>query len=291
MNPLVNTSSTEARIRDLMYEPLLAKDLKGAIQPRLAESWEISKDRKVYTFKLRRGVKFHNGAELTADDIKFAIDYTLNPKNGAYGLEDLSTVERAEAVDKHTLRVHLKQHSPLFLTVLTEIRSFSAIPKESLAEGIRKPTTFPAGTGPFKFVEWVPGQRIVFDRHDDYWGHKAYVDRVVMKEIGDATVRFTALQAGDVDIIERTPYEWVQQLVEGKIKGIGFAKAARAGARNLEFNVFDPPFNNKKLRMAIAHALDRKEIMQAAYHGLAEIGDQRFPNGHHWHFDIPAAPI
>ena len=77
MNPLVNTSSTEARIRDLMYEPLLAKDLKGAIQPRLAESWEISKDRKVYTFKLRRGVKFHNGAELTADDIKFAIDYTI----------------------------------------------------------------------------------------------------------------------------------------------------------------------------------------------------------------------
>jgi ABC-type transport system substrate-binding protein len=290
MNPLVNTSSTEARIRDLMYEPLLAKDLKGAIQPRLAESWEISKDRKVYTFKLRRGVKFHNGAELTADDIKFAIDYTLNPKNGAYGLEDLSTVERAEAVDKYTLRVHLKQHSPLFLTVLTEIRSFSAIPKESLAEGIRKPTTFPAGTGPFKFVEWVPGQRIVFERHDDYWGHKAYVDRVVMKEIGDATVRFTALQAGDVDIIERTPYEWVQQLVEGKIKGIGYAKAARAGARNLEFNVADPPFNNKKLRVAIAHALDRKEIMQAAYHGLAEIGDQRFPNGHFWHFDIPGAP-
>ena len=113
MNPLVNTSSTEARIRDLMYEPLLAKDLKGAIQPRLAESWEISKDRKVYTFKLRRGVKFHNGAELTADDIKFAIDYTLNPKNGAYGLEDLSTVERAEVVDKYTLRIHLKQHNPL----------------------------------------------------------------------------------------------------------------------------------------------------------------------------------
>ena len=112
MNPLVNTSSTEARIRDLMYEPLLAKDLKGAIQPRLAESWEISKDRKVYTFKLRRGVKFHNGAELTADDVKFAIDYTINPKNGAYGLEDLSAVERAEVVDKYTLRIHLKQHNP-----------------------------------------------------------------------------------------------------------------------------------------------------------------------------------
>ncbi len=288
MNPLVNTSSTEARIRDLMYEPLLAKDLKGAIQPRLAESWEISKDRKVYTFKLRRGVKFHNGAELTADDVKFAIDYTINPKNGAYGLDDLSAVERAEVVDKYTLRIHLKQHNPVLLSLLTEIRSFSAIPKESLAEGIRKPANFPPGTGPFKFVEWLPGQRIVFDRHEDYWGQKAYADRVVMKEIGDNTVRFTALQAGDVDIIERTPYEWVQQIVEGKVKGIGFAKAARAGARNLEFNAADAPFNNKKLRQAIAHALDRKEILQAAYHGLAEVGDQRFPKGHHWYFDVAA---
>jgi ABC-type transport system substrate-binding protein len=288
MNPLINTSSTEARIRELMFEPLLARDLKGAIHPRLAESWEISKDRKVYTFKLRRGVKFHNGKELTADDIKFAIDYTLNPKNGAYGFEDLSGVERAEVVDKYTFKIHLKQHSPLFLTVLSEIRAFSAIPKESLTEGMRKPTTFPPGTGPFKFVEWLPGQRIVFDRFGDYWGQKAYVDRVIMKEIGDNTVRFTALQAGDVDMIERTPYEWVQQIVEGKLRGVGYAKAARAGARNLEFNVADPPFNNKKLRLAIAHALDRKEILQAAYHGLADTADQRFPKGHYWNFDVPS---
>jgi peptide/nickel transport system substrate-binding protein len=110
-----------------------------------------------------------------------------------------------------------------------------------------------------------------------------------MKEIGDNTVRFTALQSGDVDLIERTPYEWVQQIIQGKVKGIGVAKAARAGARNLEFNVADPPFNNKKLRQAIAYAIDRKEIMQAAYFGLADTADQRFPSGHFWYFkDVPA---
>ena len=287
MNPLINTSSTEARIRELMFEPLLAMDLKGAIQPRLAESWEVSKDGKLYTFKIRKGVKFHNGKELTADDLKFAMDYTMNPKNGAYGFDDLSAVQRVEVPDKYTLKMHMKHHNPIFLTLLSEIRSFSAIPKESLPEGLRKPTTFPAGTGPFKFVEWQPGQRIVFERFDDYWGHKAYMDRVIMREIGDATVRFTALQAGDVDIIERTPYEWVQQVVQGKIQGIGFAKAARAGARNLEFNVIDPPFNNKKLRLAVAHAINKKEILQAAYFGLADVTDQRFPEGHAWHFDLP----
>ncbi|MGH7824056.1 MAG: ABC transporter substrate-binding protein [Candidatus Binatia bacterium] len=288
MNPLVRTSSTDARIRELMFEPLLVRDLKGSIQPGLAESWQVSQGGKLYTFKIRKGVKFHNGKELTAADLKFAIDYTLNPKNGAYGFDDLSAVQRAEAADKHTLRIHLKHHNPLFLTLLTDIAAFSAIPKESLSEGVRKPSTFPAGTGPFKFVEWVPGQRIVFERFDDYWGHKAHVDRVVMRTIGDSTVRFTALRAGDVDIIERTPYEWVEQIVKGKIKGIGFAKAIIAGARNIEFNVFDPPFNNKKLRLAVAHAINKKEILQAAYFGLAEVSDQRFPEGHHWHFDVPA---
>ena len=97
---------------------------------------------KLYTFKLRKNVKFHNGEEMTADDIKFALDYTLNPKNGAYGLEDLNAVERAEVADKYTLKIHMKRHNPLFLTLLTEIRSFSAIPNESLPEGLQKADNF-----------------------------------------------------------------------------------------------------------------------------------------------------
>jgi peptide/nickel transport system substrate-binding protein len=287
MNPLVNTSSTESRIRELMFEPLLGRDAKGAIQPRLAESWEISKDGKVYTFRLRKGVKFHDGREMTADDVKFAIDYTLNPKNGAYGLADLDAIDKADVADKYTIKISLKKVNPLFLTSLSDIRAFSVIPKDSLPEGLRKPTAFPAGTGPFKFVEWKPGQRVVFERFGDYWGEKPLVDRVVMREIADATVRFTALQAGDVDIIERTPYEWVQQIVQGKLKGIGYEKANIAGARNLEFNVADPPFNNKKLRLAIAYAIDKPEVLQAAYFGLAEVSDQRFPKASIWYFDVP----
>jgi peptide/nickel transport system substrate-binding protein len=289
MNPLVNTSSTEARIRELMFESLLNMDLKGIIQPGLAESWQISNDGKLYTFQLRKGVKFHNGREMTAEDIKFAMDYTLNPNNGAYGFSDLSLVDRVEPAGKYLLKVSMKRANPVFLTALTKIRAFSAVPKESLPEGIRKPATFPPGTGPFKFREWQPGQRIVLERFDDYWGHKAFVDTVVLRLISDATVRFTALQSGDVDIIERVPYEWVKQIVDGKLKGFGFSKAAYAGSRNLEFNVAGAPFNNKKLRLAVAHAIDKKEILQAAYMGLADTTDQRFPKGNVWHFeDLPS---
>jgi len=290
LNPLVSTSSTEARIRELMFEPLLGTDSRGNIRPNLAETWEVSKDGKVYTFKLRRGVRFHDGREMTAADAKFAIDYTLNPKNGAYGYDTLSLVDRVELPDRYTLKMYLKRQNPLLLTWLADIRSFSVIPAGSLPEGVRKPTATPPGTGPFKFVEWKPRQRIVFDRFDQYWGQKAFVDRVILRDISNATVRINALQAGDVDIIERTPYEWVRQIVESKVKGIGYSKALLAGARNIEFNVAGAPFNNKKLRLAVAHAIDRKEILQAAYLGLADPSDQRYPKGHAWYFDEIVAP-
>lgn len=290
LNPLVSTSSTEARIRELMFEPLLGMDARGNIRPHLAEAWDVSKDGKVYTFKLRRGVRFHDGREMTAADAKFAIDYTLNPKNGAYGYDSLSLVERIELPDSHTLKLHLKGQNPLFLTWLADIRSFSVIPAGSLPEGVRKPTTMPPGTGPFKFSEWKPRQRVVLDRFDQYWGQKAFVDKVILRDISNATVRINALQAGDVDIIERTPYEWVKEIVDGKVKGVGYSKATLAGARNVEFNVAGAPFNNKKLRLAVAHAIDRKEILQGAYLGLADPSDQRYPRGHAWYFDEIAAP-
>lgn len=283
MNPLVGTRSTDQSIRDLMYESLLGLDLQGNIQPNLAESWEVSKDGRVYAFRLRRGVKFHNSQEMTAEDVKFVIDYTLDPKNGAYGFTHLRLVERVELIDKYAVSVHLKSPSPAFLSLLTSIQAFSLLPRESLKEGLGKLNRFPPGTGPFKFVEWKPGQQIVFERFDDYWGHKAFLDRVILRPIKDGAVRFTALRAGDVDMAERTPYESAKQVLEGKIKGIGIATARYAGFRGFEFNVAAPPFNDKKLRLAVAHALNKKEILQAAYVGFGEVTDQKYPKGHAWY--------
>ena len=280
MNPLVSTRSSDARIRDLMYESLLGTDAKGKIQSNLAESWKISPDGKLITFKLRQGVKFHNGREMRATDAKFAIDYTLNPKNGAYGLSDLSVVDRAEASDKYTLKLHLKKPSPGLLYSLAKIRAFSVIPEGSLQEGIRKTTTYVPGTGPFKFVEWKLRRRIVFDRFDDYWGQKAFVDRVIFRVISNASVRFTALRVGDVDLIERAPYEWVKAVIDGKVKRIEFVKARYAAFRALDFNVLSPPFDDKRLRLAVAHAMDKEEILNAAYFGLGEPTDQKYPKGH-----------
>jgi peptide/nickel transport system substrate-binding protein len=290
MNPLVRTSSTDKYLRQLMFEPLLAHDAKGNIHPFLAESWEVSADGRLYTFPLRKGVKFHNGQEMTAEDVKFAVNYTLNPKNGAYGLNSLGLVDRVDSPDKHTLTISLKKASPAFLAVLSDIQSFSVIPKGSLKEGASKPSAFPPGTGPFKFVVWEPNQRLVLERSDGYWGPKAFLDRLVIRPIPDTTLRFTALRAGDVDLIERAPYEWLKQIMEGKIKGITYAAVARSGYRHVTLNVADPPFNNKKLRQAVAHAIDKMEILHAAYFGFGEPVDQVYPEGYVWYFEGVSAP-
>ncbi len=289
MNPLVGTKSTDGRIRELMFEPLLGIDLQGKVHPNLAESWEMSEAGKLYTFKLRKGVKFHNGKEMTSEDVKFAIDYTLNPKNGAYGLSRLALLDRAEVVGKYILKLYLKKAGPGFLSVLTNIQTFSVVPKESLPEGVEKPVNFPPGTGPFKLVEWKPARRIVMERYDNYWGHKAFIDKLVLRPVRDATVRFTALRAGDVDMVARAPLEWVRQIVKGKIKGVNFASAKYAEFRSIEFNVAAPPFDSKKLRQAVVHAINKEELLQASFFGFGEPTDQKYPKGHAWYMEgIPS---
>lgn len=290
MNPLIRTASTDKYLRQLMFESLLAHDAKGNIHPFLAESWEISRDGRLYTFRLRKGIKFHNGQEMTAEDVQFAINYTLNPKNGAYGLTSLALVDRADAVDKYTLAISLKKATPAFLAALSDIQTFSVIPKGSLKEGASKPSAFPPGTGPFRFVEWQPNQRLVLEPFDGYWGTKPLVDRLVLRPIPDNTVRFAALRSGDVDIIERAPYEWLKQVMEGKIKGITNSAVARSGFRHIVLNMAESPFNNKKLRQAVAYAIDKMEILHAAYFGFGEPADQVYPEGYVWYFEEVRAP-
>jgi len=288
LNPLIRTMSTDQSIRDLIYEALLFLDETGAIKPQLAESYEISKDGKIYTFRLRKGMKFHNGQEVTAEDAKYAMDYTLDPENGAYGRSRLALVEGVEVVDKLTLKIYLKERSSAFLSALSDIKAFSVIPKGSIKS--IKPSEYPPGTGPFRFTEWKPRQRIVFDLNKDYWGTKPYLDRVILRPIRNSTVRFTALRAGDVDIIERTPYEWVKQVASGKFKQFGTAKAATSGYRAMFFNVVDTPFDNLKMRLAVVHAMDKKEILEAAFFGFGQTADQKYPKGHFWYINGIGAP-
>ena len=153
------------------------------------------------------------------------------------------------------MKVYLKTASVALLSAFTDIEAFSVIPKDSLQEGVLKPSKYPPGTGPFKFVKWEPKRRLVYDRIDNYWGHKAFIDRLIERPVRNDTVRLTALRAGDVDMAERIPYEWVDRILGGKLKGIFATKATVGGFRQIMFNVASPPFNVKSPNQAEATTL------------------------------------
>jgi peptide/nickel transport system substrate-binding protein len=225
---------------------------------------------------------------MTAEDVKFSMDYAMNPKNGAIGFLVLSVVGKVEVIDSYTLRVSTEKPSPAFLSLLTTNKTFPVVPKGALLEGIDKITTFPPGTGPFRFAEWKPGQRVVLDRYGNFWGRKAFVDRLILRPIRQDTVRFTAFRAGDVDMIQQVPLEWVKEIVDGKLKGIQYATASHSQFLGGDFNVAQPPFNNKKLRQAVAHAINRREILAAGHFGFGEATEQRYPKDHQWYVkDVP----
>ncbi|HEV8329612.1 MAG TPA: ABC transporter substrate-binding protein, partial [Nitrospiraceae bacterium] len=206
MNPFVRLSSTDRYVRGLFYEALIDEDRKGAPIPALAESWSISKDGLTYSFKIRRGVKFHNGAELTAEDVKWCADYAMDRKNGSDGLTYLREVKAITVTDRYTIEFTLREPNAVFLSYLA-LRAFAVVPRGSVSSGTDRVDTFPPGTGPFVFKEWRKLGHVTFARNKDYWQKDIpYLDEVTIKVAEEPSVRFTALRAGDLDMIERTPY-------------------------------------------------------------------------------------
>lgn len=287
LNPFVATRSTEHYVRSLIYETLLDDKEKG-VSPWLAESWQISKDGREYTFVLRKGVRFHppESREVTAEDIKWAIDFALDPKSGAYGRSDLQIIESTQVLDSQRLRILLKNPSAAFLSTLGSLQSFPVVPKGSLKPG-EKPAQFPPGTGPYIMQEWKPGQEIKFQKFTSYWQKGLpHIDTLILRPVNDNDVRFTSVRAGDLDLAERVPPHYVEKIQKGELGDMRVTFAEYGGQRSLIFNVQKPPFDNVKVRQAIAYAIDKEEILRGAYWGIGKIINQKMPPGSPWYFPM-----
>jgi peptide/nickel transport system substrate-binding protein len=271
LNPFYRTQSTDSFVREVTFQALLDLDKTGQPIPSLAESWTASSDGKTYRFQLRRNVRFHNDKELTADDVKWSIEYALEPKNVATGLTLLANIQEVRARDKYTVEILLKQPQAAFPVQLSSINPFVVVPKDSIPTGKTNLPAFPPGTGPFVFKEYKVGQEIVFTRNKNYWQKGfPYIDELVLKPVEDDQVRFISLRSGNLDIIERTPYAFVRKVSSGEFSGIRIAEAKYAGFRRLVFNVTEPPFNNVKFRRAVLNALDARQFLKGAHWGFGE---------------------
>jgi ABC-type transport system substrate-binding protein len=233
-------------------------------------------------------VKFHDGKEMTAEDVKWSIEYAMDPQNRATGLVSLKGVQAVQVRDKLVVEVVLKEIDATFVSTISSIRAFPVVPRESVARAGGKVLSAPPGTGPFVLKEHKAGREILFVRHKDYWQKGVpYLDEVVMKPVEEEQVRFASVRAGDLDIIERTPYAVVGKLLKGEYPQLTTTVAKYAGYSRILFNAASPPFNNVKLRQAVRYALDRQKYIEGAFWGLGEPTDQLMPKETPWHVKLP----
>jgi peptide/nickel transport system substrate-binding protein len=236
--------------------------------PDLAERWESSPDGKVYTFYLRKGVKWHKGyGELTAEDVKFSYERVLDPTTASRYRGEFKLVEKIEAVDQHSVRITLKQKYPGFLNKVAAYNQGFVISKKAMEKLTEKYATEPIGTGPFRFESWSPKNQVVLVANQEYFEGPPQVDKIVFKLIFEETTAEIALQKGEIDIFYAMQNPEVIKRLE-KTESIRVYRQTMDHTANLVLNPKYPPLANPKVRRAVAHSLNLKALREVFFQGL-----------------------
>ncbi len=250
-----------------LYNSLVVVDDDGNMQPALAESWTISPDGKEYTMKLRQGVKFHNGEPFNADAVIFSWKRGTDDKVTWRKKWDI--VKSIDKIDDHTIKLHLENPYPLLLRQISYF--WNIVPPGYLKEvGEDGFASHPVGTGPFRFVEWKKGDRIVYEANPDYWeAGKPKVQKLVFRPIAESTTRVAAMQTGEIDIISRISAEEAAALqTDPKVKVIKYPvdRVFYIAFNNLTTGK-GKPTEDKRVRQAMNYAVDIDAIIDALFNG------------------------
>jgi peptide/nickel transport system substrate-binding protein len=284
LDPVWTTAYITRNHGYMVYDVLFALDEKLQVQPQMVDTWEVSPDGMHYTFRLRQGLKFHDGSPVTAEDAVASLRRW--GQRDVLGKQLMRATAHLEAVDDKTLRLDLKEPFGLVLDTLAKPSShvpfimparLAAMPADEQIKEV-------IGSGPFKFVkeEWQPGNRVVYIRNPDYvpraeptsfgaGGKQVYVDRVEWLYIPDAATANAALEAGEVDYWENPPVDFVAQLERNS--NITVSIVDPMGTQGwLRPNHLHPPFSDKRARQALLYLVDQESYLRAA------IGNPKF-----WH--------
>ncbi|UCE53796.1 MAG: ABC transporter substrate-binding protein [Desulfobacterales bacterium] len=277
LNPTANTAAAIDRVvYSNIYEGLIKVNSGGEFVPGLATKWDVSSDGKGYTFRLRKGVSFHNGEPFNAQVAKWNIERamaegTVNPHP-----EFFRGIAKIETPDNDTLILTLKEVDALFIAHMAEGDAVMLPMK-----GYENAASEPIGTGPFKFVKWIRGDRVEMVRNEKYWNPKLpYLDKVTFKFIGDASAQVAALKAGDIDVIG---YILAPELASQMAKDSRFKVFAGTTTAEviMSTNNKAKPFDNKLVRQAMACAIDRQAVIELVMFGYGT------PIGSHWSPSTP----
>ncbi|MCR9136664.1 MAG: ABC transporter substrate-binding protein [Alphaproteobacteria bacterium] len=288
LDPAAVTAVNDFRILVNVYEGLTRyKSGTLEVEPGLAESWEISDDGTEYTFKLRSGVKFHDGTDFNAEAVKFNFDRMLDENHpqhdtGPFPLAFFfSAVKETTVVDPTTVKFTLNEPYAPFLSNLAYPTGLMVSPEAVKANG-KEFGRNPVGTGPFKFGEWKSNERVVVTRNDDYWGDKAGTEAVVFRPITDANTRVAEMLAGGIDLMVEVPPTSLSQF-----QGDGFNLAEQAGPHVwfLILNAKEGPFADKRVRQAANYAINKDAIVNDVLEGTAEVAAGPTPPAFAWAYN------
>ena len=287
LDPLKAIQYGDIRLNVLVAQQLVATDKGGKFVGVLAESWDTSADGKEWAFHLRQGVKFHNGAEMKAEDVKWVFDHILDENAGAVMRATFSGIGLAvEVVDDYTVKMTIESGMGPFLSYLGLLNRSAIVHRDTY--GADGSVTKIIGTGPFMMGEAKPGESYTLDKFAEYWKEgEPYLDQVVLKVITDPNVRLNAMRTGEVDMAEELPIADVKNLVTTQDPNFTTqVYYINSGAR-LVMNHTRPPFNDLNARKALMYAFDRTMYNEAVYFGLGQVHNQPFLPDDVWHLDVP----
>ena len=266
LDPHGENDQPTSQVRSQIYDTLIEQDEDMNLEPGLAEDWEQIDD-TTWEFYLREGVYFHNGEELTAQDVKFTFDRMTDPEDPAVAAFILGMVEETEVVDDYTVKLHLDEP---FVPLLSHLaHPVTGILNETATEeaGEDYGTLEVVGTGPYQYVDWATGDYIILEKYEDYWGEEANIEQIRFRAIPEDTVRAIEVETGGVDISYDIAPVDVDRLEEDP--AINLVQYPTLATHYIGFNVQQEPFDDVKVRRAINYAVDVEPIVEHVYEGQA----------------------
>ncbi len=290
LDPSQVTDGESLNVTKNIFDTLIDyKDGNTEIQPALAETWESSADGLVWTFKLKQGVKFHDGTDFNAEAVVFNFNRWMDPANeyhqgdfpyygymfGGYKGDEGHVIKEVVAKDEFTVEIQLNAPQGPFLNNLA-MTPFAIASPEAVKKHKDKFGEHPVGTGPFVFVEWLPNDKIVLDKNPNYYKTGfPLLEKIIFKSIPDNSARFTALQSGDIDMMDGVNPDDVT-LAEGN-ENLQVWLRPSMNVGYLAFNTEKAPFDNPKVRQALSMAVNKQGLIDAFYNGLAEPAKNPMP--------------
>ncbi|HEY1585226.1 MAG TPA: ABC transporter substrate-binding protein, partial [Polyangia bacterium] len=271
LDPARITDSDSSEVTEQIFEHLVRyKQDSPEIEPSLAESWE-SPDGRVWTFHLRKNVRFHDGTPFDADAVVFSFDRQRDPHH-PYHQEDFTywennfrNIQQIEAVDPYTVRITIERSFAPFLSNLATF-PVSIVSPAAVRKWGPEFARHPVGTGPFRFVEWSPGERIMLAANPNYWGGAPKIQHLVFVNIRDPRQRLVALEGGAIDVAENLSPEDLQFVALHPELRLLHVAANNVGY--LAMNTTHPPFDDVRVRRAVNYAINKTALVKLIYQGL-----------------------